>query len=165
MNGDPVGAEQADTDPSAEAVREDLNRLIATGLGMAQEQLEAQGAFLPAALVMTHGNEIRMIAVSPEDDGEDLDADQMIADLYQVLAGQRGENRAAAVVSDIHLPEDGTDAVHVVTEHSAGVAVAAIQPYAEASGEWSYGELIWEPCERTVWPEEGHGHHAGQEPG
>lgn len=135
-------------------VQEDLNRLLGTGLGMAQEQLESHGAFLPIALVVTEDGDVRMVAVAPEGvDGDDdeLDADAMIADLYQVLGQQKEDHRAAAVICDIHLPDDATDAIHVVGEHRAGVAVAAIQPYAEADGAWTFSDPIWEAAEPTIW--------------
>ncbi len=131
--------------------QEDLNKLMGTALGIAQDQLETHGAFLPTALVVDNSGEIRMVAVSPEDDGKDLDADAMIADLYEALKQQRNENRAAAVFSDIHLPDENTDAIYVVAEHSTGVAVAAIQPYGEDGGEWTYKDPIWESAEFSIW--------------
>ena len=138
------------SEPSAE-VQEDLNSLLGTALGVAQEQLEAQGAFLPAALVVQNDGELRMIAVAPEESDEDLDADAMIDDIYQVLAEQKGDNRAAAVFSDIHLPDESTDAIHVVAEHSEGVCISAIQTYSENDGEWTFNEPQWESGDRLIW--------------
>ncbi|GAA1337827.1 hypothetical protein [Arthrobacter roseus] len=132
-------------------VQEDLNKLLGTALGMAQDQLETHGAFLPTALIVDNTGEVRMVAVSPEDDGKDLDADSMIEDLYEALKQQRNENRAAAVVSDIHLPDENSDAIYVVAEHSTSVAIAAIQPYGEEGGQWSYKDPIWESADITVW--------------
>ena len=138
------------SEPSAE-VQEDLNSLLGTALGVAQEQLEAQGAFLPAALVVQNDGELRMIAVAPEESDEDLDADAMIDDIYQVLTEQKGDNRAAAVFSDIHLPDEGTDAIHVVAEHSEGVCISAIQTYSETDGAWTFAEPQWESGDRLIW--------------
>ena len=137
-------------EPSAQ-VQEDLNSLLGPALGVAQEQLEAQGAFLPAALVVQNDGELRMIAVAPEESDEDLDADAMIDDIYQVLTEQKGDNRAAAVFSDIHLPDEATDAIHVVAEHSEGVCISAIQTYSEADGEWTFGEPQWESGDQLIW--------------
>lgn len=137
-------------EPSAQ-VQEDLNSLLGTALGVAQEQLEAQGAFLPAALVVQNDGELRMIAVAPEESDEDLDADAMIDDIYQVLTEQKGDNRAAAVFSDIHLPDEATDAIHVVAEHSEGVCISAIQTYSEVDGEWTFSEPQWESGDQLIW--------------
>lgn len=143
-----MSTNEASPDPR---IREDLNKLLGTALGMAQDQLETHGAFLPTALVMANDDEIRMVAVAPADDTEDLNADAMIADLYEALKAQRNENRAAVVVSDIHLPDEKTDAIHAVAEHSKDVAIAAIQPYSESSGEWTFQDPSWEAAEFTVW--------------
>ena len=140
-------------EPSAQ-VQEDLNSLLGTALGVAQEQLEAQGAFLPAALVVQNDGELRMIAVAPEESDEDLDADAMIDDIYQVLSEQKADNRAGAVFSDIHLPDEATDAIHVVAEHSEGVCISAIQTYSEKDGEWTFAEPQWESGEQLIWGSE-----------
>ena len=137
-------------EPSAQ-VQDDLNSLIGTALGVTQEQLEAQGAFLPAALVVQKDGELRMIAVAPEESDEELDADAMIEDLYTVLAEQKADLRAVAVFSDITLPEENTDAIHVVTEHSEGVCISAIQTYSADGDEWTFNEPIWESGEPIVW--------------
>ena len=137
-------------EPSAQ-VQEDLKSLLGTALGVAQEQLEAQGAFLPAALVVQNDGELRMIAVAPEESDEDLDADAMIDDIYQVLTEQKGDNRAAAVFSDIHLPDEATDAIHVVAEHSEGVCISAIQTYSEVDDEWTFSEPQWESGDQLIW--------------
>jgi hypothetical protein len=149
---DPVQAE-------AQA-QEDLNLLLGTGLGIAQEQLDAHGAFLPLGLVIDSGGEVRMVAVAPDgvdDDGAgqdaELDADAMVGDLYRLLTEQKDGNRAAAVISDVHLPEEDSDAIHVASEHSEGLAVSVLLPYAEAgdgSGR-NYGELIGEEGEHNIW--------------
>ncbi|MCZ2402809.1 hypothetical protein IV498_06320 [Paenarthrobacter sp. Z7-10] len=137
-------------------VKADLNSLIGTGLGMAQEQLENHGSFLPTALVVTGDGEIRMVGVAPaQTDGVQdpgLDADAMIADLYEVLRQQKGSHRAAAVVCDIHLPDDATDAIHVLSEHRGGVVIAAVQPYSEADGSWTFSDPIWETETPQIWP-------------
>ncbi|WP_434617401.1 hypothetical protein [Arthrobacter sp. A5] len=155
-----------DQTPPDDADRDDLNKLLGTALGIAQEQLEAHGAFLPVALAVGDDDGIRMLTVSPagaesgphadgpeaaspEADGG-LAADAMIADLYEVLRQQKDVHRAAAVVCDIHLPDEGTDAIHVVTEHRSGVCVAAVQAYTRTPG-WNFSEPVWEAEEPQIW--------------
>ncbi|WP_125610220.1 hypothetical protein [Specibacter cremeus] len=138
--------------PIEDAVRDDLNTLIGTALGVAGDQLEEQGAFLPVALVLALDGEMRLVAVSPSaGEGEDLDADVMVDDLYEALTQQRETNRAAAVVCDIHLPEEDTDAIHVIAEHSSGVSVAAVRPYRQVEGQWTFDEPFLEAGERAIW--------------
>lgn len=146
-------ATQSETD---KLVQDDLNKLIGTALGIAAEQLEAHGAFLPVGLVLTHDNELNMVAVAPNtmdgEDESDLDADVMVADLFEALGQQREQNRAAAVVCDIHLPEDATDAIHVMAEHSTGVAVSAVRPYRQGTEGWEFSDPFLEAGEKVIWP-------------
>lgn len=149
---EPNTPEQSEAD---QLVQDDLNKLLGTALGVAGEQLETHGAFLPVGLVMSNDGDLSLVAVSSnaaEGDGEEeLDADQMVADLFEALSQQREQNRAAAVVCDIHLPDDATDAIHVMAEHSTGVSVSAVRPYRQAPTGWEFGNPFLEPGETTIW--------------
>ena len=83
-----------------EASATDLENLLGTGVGAAQEQLERNGGFLPFALVVENDGEVRLVAVTPADADEgsdaDFDADAMISDLTELLRQNRDEFRAAA---------------------------------------------------------------------
>jgi len=144
--------EQAAAD---QLVQDDLNKLIGTALGVAGDQIQAHGAFLPVALVVSNDGNISLVAVSPNtvegEEESELDADTMIADLYEALTQQKGQNRAAAVVCDIHLPDDATDAIHVMAEHSNGVSVSAVRPYRQAPEGWDFAEPFLEPGEIQIW--------------
>ncbi|ALO65224.1 hypothetical protein AS189_00390 [Arthrobacter alpinus] len=149
---EPNTPEQSEAD---QLVQDDLNKLLGTALGVAGEQLETHGAFLPVGLVMSNDGDLSLVAVSSnaaEGAGEEeLDADQMVADLFEALSQQREQNRAAAVVCDIHLPDDATDAIHVMAEHSTGVSVSAVRPYRQAPTGWEFGNPFLEPGETTIW--------------
>lgn len=136
-------------------VQDDLNKVIGTALGVAGEQIEEHGAFLPVGLVLTLDGELNLVAVAPNsvegDEEVELDADAMVADLFDALASQRGQNRAAAVVCDIHLPEDGTDAIHVMAEHSTGMSVSVVRPYHQSAAGWEFGEPFLEAGETAIW--------------
>ncbi|MEE2522487.1 hypothetical protein V1639_09090 [Pseudarthrobacter sp. J75] len=145
-----------DTVPEASA--QDLETLLGTGVGAAQEQLEGQGGFLPFALVMDHDGEVRLMAVTPADAAEatadaEFDADAMIADLTALLQQQRSGFRAAAIVCDIMLVEEESDAVHVAAEHQDGSLFAAVLPYAAnpGTGEWVFGDLAADTNDATIW--------------
>ena len=148
----PETSTQSETD---KLVQDDLNKLIGTALGVAGEQLETHGAFLPVGLVMSNDGDLSLVAVSPnavEGEGEEeLDADVMVADLFEALSQQREHNRAAAVVCDIHLPDDATDAIHVMAEHSTGVSVSAVRPYRQAPSGWEFGNPFLEAGEIAIW--------------
>lgn len=152
LSTNPAAAEQAAAD---KLVQDDLNKLIGTAFGVAAEQLEDHGAFLPVGLVLTHDDDLSLVAVAPNmvegEEETELDADQMIADLFEALGQQREQNRAAAVVCDIHLPDDATDAIHVMAEHSTGVSVSAVRPYRQAPTGWEFGDPFLEAGETEIW--------------
>ena len=140
-----------------EASAADLENLLGTGVGAAQEQLERNGGFLPFALVVQNDDEVRLVAVTPPDasDGSDdhFDADTMIRDLHELLRQHRDEFRAAAVVCDITLLEEDSDAIHVAAEHRDGSLFAAVLPYAPnaAKRELEFGQLAADTNEPAVW--------------
>lgn len=142
--------------PAELLVQEDLNKLIGTAFGVAGEQVETHGAFLPVGLVLTHDGELNLVAVAPNtvegDEEKELDADQMVADLFEALHQQRDQNKAAAVVCDIHLPDDATDAIHVMAEHSTGACVSAVRPYRQTPDGWVFDYPFLEAGEKVIWP-------------
>jgi hypothetical protein len=141
----------------------DLNRILGTALGVAREQLETNGVFLPFGIGLEAASgdaegELRLLAVQPpedEDDPEaDIDAEAMMSDLVELLAQQRETFAAVALVSDVTLVEERRDAIHANAEHSLGGAVAVVQPYSPPAGEgepWTFGEPAAEPGEQLVW--------------
>ncbi|MEO8219341.1 MAG: hypothetical protein ABI563_00970 [Specibacter sp.] len=150
---DPHTTEQT---PAELLVQDDLNKLIGTAFGVAGEQLETHGAFLPVGLVLKHDDELNLVAVAPNtvegDEEKELDADAMVADLFEALTQQNDTNKAAAVVCDIHLPDDVTDAIHVMAEHSNGVCVSAVRPYRQTATGWEFGDPFLEAGEKVIWP-------------
>ena len=135
----------------------DLENLLGTGVSAAQEQLQRNGGFLPFALTVQNDGEVRLVAVSPADAAEgsdgDFDADAMISDLTALLRQNREDFRAAAVVCDILLVEEDSDAIHVAAEHRDGSVFAAVLPYAANAGTqtWEFGELAADASEPAIW--------------
>jgi hypothetical protein len=151
---DPAGSwRDSVTEPTAT----DLENLLGTGVGAAQEQLQRNGGFLPFALVVENDGEVRLVAVTPADAEEgadaDFDADAMISDLTAVLRQNRDGFRATAIVCDILLVEEESDAIHVAAEHRDGSVFAAVLPYAAnvSTSEWEFGQLAADTNEPSVW--------------
>jgi hypothetical protein len=140
-----------------DATATDLENLLGTGLAAAQEQLERSGGFLPFALVTENDGDVRLVAVSPADpeaEGDaEFDADGMIRDITELLRQHRDEFRAAAIVCDITLVEEDSDAIHVATEHRDGAVFAAVLPYSPSGGgnEWQFGDLAADSNEPVIW--------------
>jgi hypothetical protein len=144
-------------DSVPEATATDLENLLGTGVGAAQEQLQRNGGFLPFALVVENDGEVRLVAVTPADAEEsadaDFDADGMISDLTSVLRQNRADFRATAIVCDILLVEEESDAIHVAAEHRDGSVFAAVLPYSanRSTSEWEFGQLAADTNEPSVW--------------
>ena len=151
------GGQDSWRDSVSEATATDLENLLGTGVSAAQEQLQRNGGFLPFALTVQNDGEVRLVAVSPADAGEgrdgEFDAGAMIRDLQALLRQNRDDFRAAAVVCDIMLVEEDTDAIHVAAEHRDGSLFAAVLPYAPnaTSKTWEFGELGADASEPTIW--------------
>lgn len=146
------------------AAHDELNRLLGTSLGIAREQLEAHGVFLPFAVALTaeenDEGEMRLLAVQPPEDSEDpeadIDADVMMTDLISLLSEQKADFRAVAMISDVTMLESGADAIHAAAEHELGGAVAVVQSYTAPSPEeedptWSFEEPATEASELKIW--------------
>ncbi|WP_240719885.1 hypothetical protein [Pseudarthrobacter sp. NamB4] len=144
-------------DSVPESTATDLENLLGTGISAAQEQLQRNGGFLPFALTVQNDGEVRLVAVSPADAVEgsdgDFDADAMISDLTALLRQNREDFRAAAIVCDILLVEEDSDAIHVAAEHSDGSVFAAVLPYSPNAGTqtWEFGELSADTNKPAIW--------------
>lgn len=156
-SGEATAGEASWRDTVPESTATDLENLLGTGISAAQEQLQRNGGFLPFALTVQNDGEVRLVAVSPADAQEgsdgDFDADAMISDLTALLRQNREDFRAAAVVCDILLVEEDSDAIHVATEHREGPVFAAVLPYsADAiTRTWEFGELAADASEPVIW--------------
>jgi hypothetical protein len=152
-----AGHQESWRDSVSDGTATDLENLLGTGVSAAQEQLQRNGGFLPFALTVQNDGEVRLVAVSPADAAEgsdgDFDADAMISDLTALLRQNREEFRAAAVVCDILLVEEDSDAIHVAAEHRDGSVFAAVLPYAANAGKqmWEFGELAADASEPAIW--------------
>ncbi|MBG6226279.1 hypothetical protein IWX63_002869 [Arthrobacter sp. CAN_A2] len=150
---DPAGDSWRGSVPATSAT--DLENLLGTGLASAQESLARDGGLLPFALVVENDGAVRLVAVTPADaaDGGDFDADGMISDLTELLRQHRDEFRAAAIVCDITLLDEDSDAIHVAAEHQDGSVFAAVLPYGNGPGTngLEFGELSADTSEPAVW--------------
>lgn len=170
----PSSPENRLTELNDEAIA-DLDKVMGTALGVAREQLESAGAFLPFGIALEKPSisaaensgqdddaatvgELRLLAVQPTEDPEnpdaDLDADAMMDDLVALMREQEDLYLAVALISDVTLLEEDRDAIHVNAEHRDGGAVGAVSAYtapAEEDAEWVFDEPQVDSAERLVW--------------
>ena len=121
---------------SAEA-QADMDNMLDAALPFAQQMLAKHGEFYPYAVSMSADGQVAMVAA---DIGKEKPASlDLLAVLYQRLAAEAKELRAAAIVSDVKLGSGG-DAIRVEIEHQGG-ALAVVLPYKKRGRNIEYGNL------------------------
>jgi hypothetical protein len=136
---------------SAES-QSDLDALLNAALPFAQQMLAKHGEFFPYGVAMTRDGQIAMIAGYTGT--EKPPSTEVLAVLYEGLRTKGQENRAAAVVADVRLRGEGTDAIQVEVEHREGIALKLFLPYRKKrfGGKLETGEMRGEAGERRIWP-------------
>jgi hypothetical protein len=138
--------------PELREPRDEMNDLLNGAVEVAAEMLEQEGEFEPFALALRNDGEI--MHLSPEEDGEELEPEQVVESLRKTLREARDTYRAVAVVADVTL-EDETDqamtaAIQVSMEHTVDEPVNCYVPYEFKGEALELAELVGEPGERFV---------------
>jgi len=124
---------------------------VNTLLPFAQQQLDKHGAFFPFGAVVDHDGTVRLTAA---DNGrEQPTALDVLDGLHHVARSERVSIRAAAFVTDVHLPGKPGDAIRVDVEHTEGIAIAVLLPYSKRrlGRGIDYAPLRAAPGERHTW--------------
>jgi hypothetical protein len=128
-----------------------MDALLNAALPFARQQLATHGEFFPYGLAMTHDGQITMAAGYTGT--EQPPSTEVLQILYEGLRAQAQQNRGAAVVSDVRLRGQGTDAIQVEVEHREGVALKVFLPYrVKRHGQLETGQMSGEAGERRIWP-------------
>ena len=139
-------------DRASQECQSDLDGLLNTLLPFAQQQLDKHGAFFPFGAVVDRNGTVRLTAAH---DGREQPAALDVLDgLHEGARSERASIRAAAFVTDVHVPGKPGDAIRVDLEHAEGLAIAVLLPYSKRrSGRGiDYAPLRAAPGERHVWP-------------
>ncbi|MFC8041461.1 hypothetical protein ACFUOZ_19090 [Paenarthrobacter sp. NPDC057355] len=139
--------------PDESAKDRELRETLGTGLGTAQEHLQQNGGFFPFGITLAHDGELRIVMVTPGEPDEDgqVDAGRMLSDLHELLRQGRDEYRAVAIVSDVSLPEHGSDGIHGAAEHRDGAVLAAIIPYVPGTDGFDFAPMEPDTHEPSIW--------------
>jgi hypothetical protein len=134
--------------PQAQA---DLDELLNTALGFAQQQLASHGEFYPYAAAVRADGQTEMIAGRPDTASKNPAAADVIASCVAELTSRQHAIRAAAIIADVRLPELGSDAIEVSLEHAEGQALRVHLPYTRRRKDISYGPVRASVGSRRVW--------------
>jgi hypothetical protein len=135
--------------------RGQLNELLNEAVEAACELLAEHGEFDPFALALRQDGEILHI----DSDGGDPEAepDAIIESLRGSLKERRGELVATAIVSDVTLEDEDSEAmtaaIAITMEHVVEEPVSCFLPYEiDEKNEIALADLVGEPGDRHVFP-------------
>jgi hypothetical protein len=138
-------------DSASKECQSDLDALFKAALPFAQQMLAQHGEFFPYGVAMTKEGTIGMVAGYTGT--EKPLSTEVLEILYEGLRSRAEENRGAAVVSDVRLRGEGTDAIQVEVEHREGIALKLFLPYRKKrfGGKVETSEMRGEVGERRIW--------------
>jgi len=138
-------------DSASAECQSDLDELLNTALPFAAQLLAKHGEFFPYAVAMKGDGQIAMIAGYTG--SEQPPSADLLAVIYQGLRAKASDNRAAAVVADVRLREEGTDAIQVEIEHREGIALKVLLPYRKKrfGGQIETGQMRGEAGAPQIW--------------
>jgi hypothetical protein len=129
-----------------------MDTLLNAALPFAQRQLAKVGEFFPYGVTMTRDGQTAMVAGYT---GTERPPSTEVLDIiYEGLRSKADDNRGAAVVTDVRLRGEETDAIQVEVEHRDGIALKIFLPYRKKrlGGGIETGEMRAEAGERRIWP-------------
>jgi hypothetical protein len=138
---------------SAEAQAE-LDALLDTMLGFAQQQLALHGEFFPYAAAIAEDGRLELVEASVEAPDDQPPSAEVREACFEALRARRDEIRAGAVASDVRVSEPAAgDAIQVELEHAEGHALAVLFPYSKPPGDvpLEYGPLSAHAGEPRIW--------------
>ncbi len=128
-----------------------MDALLNAALPFARQRLATHGEFFPYGVAMKQDGQITMVAGYTGT--EQPPSTEVLQILYEGLRAQAQQNRGAAVVSDVRLRGQGTDAIQVEVEHREGIALKVFLPYrVKGHGQLETGQMSGEAGERRIWP-------------
>jgi hypothetical protein len=134
-------------DTAAPQVQADLDALLTAALSTAEQSLRDAGGFLPFAVARTYDGEDQLVNVAVA--GDETDAEELLASLWQSLSEHSGDFRAAGVVTD--RTADNGDQVAVQLEHHDGPAIEVTLPYRLVDGAFEPGDLAAGEGVARIW--------------
>lgn len=129
-----------------------MDNLFSEAPNLARQMLAKSGEFFPYALAITQDGRTKVIA--GYSGSEHPPSAELLTLLYEGLRSEAGQNRAAAVVADVRLKAEVTDAIRIELEHQDGIAMTVLIPYRtiRSGKDVEYGQITALDGERRIWP-------------
>lgn len=138
-------------DIASPQAQNDLDQLVGTAIGFAQEQLSAHGEFYPFAFVIDSAGNTEAVRARPASDHPA--SSELIDACLATLTSRRHQIRATALTADVRIAQHDTDAIQADLEHADGHALTIVLPYTrKRRGRIDYGQINASAGPRHIWP-------------
>ncbi|MEJ1229424.1 MAG: hypothetical protein WDM88_00470 [Galbitalea sp.] len=114
---------------ASEEVGDDFDRLAEVSIGAARKFLDENGEFIPFPMAIKSDGELALIGLEQPDTPTTPDAEEVLAGIVTLFRERRNSIRALAIVADVQVPSEATDAIEVRLEHRDGVSITVLVPY------------------------------------
>lgn len=132
-------------DTTPQPVQDDVDNLLDSALTLAEGHLRDNGTFFPFGLAVDRSGSVQVVDVDAPDA---LRAKKM---LFAALSQLRSDLRAAAVITDVALPETASSGIEIHLEHAHGIAIGVLEPYNLSAGQLETEPLEGHTAVRAVW--------------
>ena len=138
-------------DSASQLAQEDLDGLLSLVLPLAEDEVRKHGEFYPFGASVSIGGDAALTAADLGL-GERPASEGMLSLLYAGASANADTTRAVAFVADVLA--HGAGAVRVELEHSEGVALVVLRPYARSRFKklLTFGPMSVAEAEPRVWP-------------
>lgn len=133
-------------DQTSEEVQEDVDLLVGAALDVSENVLNDTGELRPFFIGVQTDGEKAMGSI-----GNDAEASELVERLIRSLKHNRDKYRAVAIVKDVALREQGTDAIWVDICHSDGISMTCYLPYRRVDGTLMTGDMGAQGCANHLW--------------
>lgn len=140
-------------DTLSAASQADVDRLLDTGIRLAQQHLVAASEFDPFAIIIATDDRVLAVDLDTGELGKHPEVEAISRAARAQLRHLAPSARCTVLVANTRLNRERTDAIEVRLEHRDGVAILVLLPYKRPrfGGTTQYGEATAYAGVREVW--------------
>ena len=131
---------------ASEEAQQDLDSLVGLALETGEVNLEETGELRPFFIGIRTSGEKTLGTIGDESDAADL-----VERLVELIRKNRGDYRAVAVVKDVKLRDQDSDAIWVDLCHSEGPSMTCYLPYRLKDEKVVAGEMGAQEQPNLIW--------------
>ncbi len=140
-------------DDTSAAAQAELDSLLDTGLRLARGHLDKASEFTPFAIFLSDERKLILVEYDSESKGKVPAVETILVNLLEQLRTLGSQARCTAIVLNIRLEKERSDALEFRLEHREGGSVVVLLPYKRAlfGGSTDYEQPHAYTGKRLVW--------------